>query len=160
MVIDIESIEVEQIKIKPGERALVLKAALMIPLVEIWVRVSGFQRCRNSLQGLAGFLNGRKPENKKDLEQAQRIAGLVDIANRRYSVYLCDCLTQSLVVQYFLTRQQIPSELRVGVRTITGQFESHTWVEHSGVALNEPESVRKIYTEFDCKKSSPSTGNR
>ena len=83
------------------------------------------------------------------LSQAQRTAELVTYANRRYSVYVADCLTRSLVTQYLLRCMQIPAELKLGTRTTTGQFEAHAWVEYDGHALNELEDVQTIYSVFD-----------
>lgn len=83
------------------------------------------------------------------IQDAQHIAMLVDLGNRHYSLYPADCLTRSLAVQYFLTRHGVESKLCLGVRTITGQFEAHAWVEVDKTPLNEVESVQDIYTAFD-----------
>ena len=137
-----------------------LRAALLLPVTEICLRTFGFLRCQKLLEGLARFLTGKKSQIKNDPEKAQRIAELVDIANRHYSFYVVDCVTRSLVIQYFLIRNRLSSDVCVGVRTITGQFESHVWVEHAGVALREPEAVRDIYTGIDYRIGTGSTNNR
>lgn len=46
-------------------------------------------------------------------------------------------------------RRGIDADLRLGVRTITGRFESHAWVECEGVVLNDAENVGQIYTPLD-----------
>ena len=82
-------------------------------------------------------------------DDAHHVARLIELGNRRYSIYPADCLTRSLVLQYVLIRQGIESELCLGVRTITGQFEAHAWVEVDNMPLNETESVQDIYSAFD-----------
>jgi len=90
------------------------------------------------------------------IHEAQHIAKLVERGNSRYSIYPADCLTRSLVVQYFLTRHGVESKLRLGVRTITGQFESHAWVEVNKTPLIEFEPVQDIYTTIDWENGSKS----
>jgi len=50
---------------------------------------------------------------------------------------------------YLLLRRNIAAELRIGVRTTTGPFESHAWVEYHGEVLNDIENIADIYAPFD-----------
>ena len=64
------------------------------------------------------------------------------------------CLEESLALWFFLRRQGIEAELRVGVRKEGEKFEAHAWVEREGVALNEPEALHEHYAAFDAALSS------
>ncbi len=59
------------------------------------------------------------------------------------------CLPKSLVLWGLLHRQGINSELRIGVRRNTKNFEAHAWVEYEGFALNDTQDVRSRFTMFD-----------
>jgi len=131
------------------ERTLVAHASLLLPLVEVWMRRRGFPRCRDTLLRIARRLPSRGSRPADPAPQARRTAFLVEHANRRYALYPADCLARSVVLQYFLTRMRLPCELRVGVRTLTGRFEAHSWIEYAGEPLNEKEPVRGIYCRFD-----------
>ena len=129
------------------DRLVQIQAGLLIPIVEIWMRKRSFRRCQAGLIRMADLFP--RVSSPPSIERAQSIAALVDTGNRRYSLYIADCLTRSLVLQYMLRRRNIPATLRLGVRTITGQFEAHAWVEYEGSALNELEDVRTVYAPFD-----------
>lgn len=137
----------------PGwrDRALAVRVGLFIPVIEFWMRRSSFQRCQKGLLRLARWL---PPYTRKvtSLAQAEQIARLVALGNQRYSLYPADCLTVSLALQYVITRLGGQAELCLGVRTITGQFEAHAWVEVDGVPLNQLETVTEIYSRMDWTK--------
>jgi len=130
------------------DKWLAMRAGLLIPAIEIWMRKSSFQKCQSKLQAIARLLT-KKNTKIYTMHDALHIAKLVELGNNRYSFYPADCLTRGLVVQYFLTRHGVESKLCLGVRTITGQFEAHAWVEVDKTPLNEVEPVQDIYTAFD-----------
>ncbi len=129
------------------DRLVQIQAGLLIPIVEVWMRKRSFRSCQEGLIRIAVLFP--KFSSPPSVERAQSIAALVDTGNKRYSLYIADCLTRSLVLQFMLRRRNIPATLRLGVRTITGQFEAHAWVEYEGSALNELEDVRTVYAPFD-----------
>jgi hypothetical protein len=133
------------------DRSLAIRVGLLIPVIEFWMRKSSFQRCQKGLLRLARWL---PPYTRRvtSLAEAEKIARLVALGNERYSVYPADCLTMSLALQYVITRLGGQAELCLGVRTITGQFEAHAWVEVEGVPLNQLESVSDIYSRMDWTK--------
>ncbi len=146
------TIPVEPESLRWRDRSLAIRVGLLIPVIEFWMRKSSFQRCQKGLLRLARWL---PPYARRvtSLAEAQRIASLVALGNQRYSLYPADCLTLSLVLQYVLTRLGGEAELCLGVRTITGQFEAHAWVEVAGVPLNQLETVTDIYSRMDWTKS-------
>jgi len=130
------------------EKSLAIRAGLLIPVIEIWMRRTSFQRCQRGLLRLARWL---PPYTRRDMSpaQAQKIAKLVALGNTRYSLYRADCLTTSLAIQYVITRLGGHAELCLGVRTLAGQFEAHAWVEYEGVPLDQLETVAEIYSRMD-----------
>jgi len=71
-----------------------------------------------------------------ELEYAQRIAELADIAGRR-GVIAANCLPQALMVHGLLRRRGLAPQLRIGVRKSESNFDAHAWVELRGVALGQ-----------------------
>lgn len=145
------SIPVEPQLLNWRDKFLAVRIGLLIPVIEIWMRTSSFQRCQRGLLRLARALPPytRKVNSPAD---AEKLARLVALGNQRYSLYPADCLTVSLALQYVITRLGGQAELCLGVRTITGQFEAHAWVEVEGVPLNQLESVNDVYSRMDWTK--------
>ena len=141
------------------DRLLSLRAGLMIPVVEIMLRRQGFQRSQRMLGILARRLPFKR-QAPEGIDSAQWIASLVDLGNRRYSIYPADCLTRSLVLYYQLARHRTDAEICLGVRTIMGRFEAHAWVEVDGIPLNELETVGNLYTKFDWTSTKPTGRSR
>lgn len=133
------------------DKFLAIRIGLLIPVIEIWMRASSFQRCQRGLLRLARAL---PPYTRKVTSpaEAEKLARLVALGNQRYSLYPADCLTVSLALQYVITRLGGQAELCLGVRTITGQFEAHAWVEVEGMPLNQLESVNDVYSRMDWTK--------
>ena len=82
------------------DRWLAMRAGLLIPVIEIWLRKSSFQRCQLNLQKTARFLSSNKME-MFTIQDVLHIAKLVDL-DAPSSLYPADCLTRSLAVHIFL----------------------------------------------------------
>lgn len=127
---------------------VVFRAALLLPTVAILLRMRGLQFClRLARWRLRGIETG-----SCDFESASRIQVLVAHANERYSLLRVDCLPLSLVGWYLSRRMGCATTLRLGVRTLTGRFESHAWIEMNGVPVGEIEDVRNIYSTMDIDR--------
>lgn len=124
-----------------AEKALFLRALLMLPLVDAELRVRGWQRCHTRLVKwakrcrLSSATPGILPE---------RVAWLVECAARNVP-WPATCLRRSLVLWALLERAGIATELRLGFRKTDGVFEAHAWVELNGVPLNDRRDVRTRY---------------
>jgi hypothetical protein len=68
------------------------------------------------------------------------------------------CLEKSLAIWSLLGRQGVASQLRIGARNDNGKFEAHAWVEHNGIAINEPENLHRHYATFDTAFPLPTSG--
>ena len=111
------------------------------------LRFLGFRRvyrlvARSARPGVPG-------SQRHQLEEAKRTARVLKQVNRQYSLLGNSCLTESLVLWRLLLRRGIGARFKIGVRTLTGPFESHAWVEYEGRVLNDVADVGKIFTPID-----------
>jgi hypothetical protein len=70
---------------------------------------------------------------------------LVDVAARHH-LRPMRCLQRSLVLQALLSRQGLPSDLRIGVRRYSDRLDAHAWLEQSGRPLFETLEIRDGFT--------------
>jgi len=139
-----------------------IRVAATLLLVGVALRLWKFRRVR----GLLGRLTPRAtragraragPEARGPRriagtrEEAQRLAAVVTRTNRRILPWEARCLTESLTLWWLLRRRRIAAELRIGVRTILGPLESHAWVEHEDVPLNDTAEVGRVYEPLDLE---------
>ena len=89
------------------------------------------------------------PKERKISAAALKITRCALWVNRRMRIFPASCLVESITLWWMLRRRQIPADLRIGVRTITGAFESHAWVELYGTVLNDIDQVAAIYSTMD-----------
>ncbi len=123
-----------------SERRCYLSALLLLPLVDIGLRLFSWQRCQHWAERWAS--SGNKPD--KAFPPPRRIAWLVERA-AQHCPWPATCLRRSLVLWAFLLRSGVASELRLGFRNPGGRFEAHAWVEWNGVPLNDTPDVRSRY---------------
>jgi hypothetical protein len=138
-------------------RGLFVRAAALLPLISISLRLRGFRKTQASLQKflpVSADSANTPPATHVDLT-ARMVRAAV-----RHSFGHATCLEESLALWWLLGRQRIASDLRIGVRKSGEKFEAHAWVERAGVALNEPESLHEHYAAFDSALSSMPPGPR
>ena len=133
-------------------RALFLRAAALLPLVALRLRIQGFQVTKNSLQGFPGRLSFASLGSNETAKRTALTARMVRAA-AKYGFGSPSCLEESLVLMYLLRRQGIGSQLRIGVKKNIPKFEAHAWVECDGVALNESEALHDHYAPFEVEFS-------
>ena len=136
--------------LEPNARGIFLRAAALLPLVSLSLRLRGFRSTQASLQKrMGGALSGGcDPSNPANAERTALTARMVRSAAYR-SLGTATCLERSLALRWLLERQGIASSARIGTRKTGQKFEAHAWVECDGVALNEPEELHKHYAAFD-----------
>jgi hypothetical protein len=136
--------------LEPNARGLFLRAAVLLPLISLSLKLRGFRYTQASLQKhFRGA--GANRYDVSDAGKAARpalIARMVRAAAYR-SIGSATCLERSLVLWWLLERQGIASKVRIGTRKTGLKFEAHAWVECDGMALNEPEEEHKHYAAFD-----------
>lgn len=132
-------------------RALFLRAAALLPLISLSLRLRGFRKTQAFLQKFLSFPS--HPADTSASSSAQLTVRMVRAAVRN-SLGHPTCLEESLALWWLLGRQGISSDLRVGVRKDGEKFEAHAWVERAGIALNEPEARHQHYAAFDAALAS------
>ncbi len=137
-------------KLEPAARGLFLRAAALMPLISLSLRMRGFRATQLSLQkSLPNALH----EILDSLPQANGPSVGLTVRMVRSAAYRslgnATCLEKSLALWWLLGRQGIASSVRIGARKIGDKFEAHAWVECDGVALNEPQEAHRHYAAFD-----------
>jgi hypothetical protein len=112
------------------QRRVLLRAALWLALVDVGLRVLGFRRMIDlvpaPVAGAGVHGSGHVP---------MYVAALEIVASG--FVVPAHCLHKSLVLQFWLRREGIPSQLRIGVRKEDQQLKAHAWVELDDAVLND-----------------------
>jgi len=133
-------------ELEAGSRGIFLRAAVMLPLVSLSLRMRGFGATQASLQK---FLLSRKQTNPILPGKTAELTARMVRAAVHHGVGHPSCLEESLVLWWLLGRRGIASRLRIGIKKDTAKFEAHAWVELGGEPLNEPESAHQHYTAFE-----------
>lgn len=128
-------------RLSSADRGLLLRIALLVPLIEIWLRLAGFKRV---LTPLRKFAVARQATASPAAEVA-RHSRLMFLFHRQLP-FTGNCLARSLALWYLLQRRGVPTEVRFGVRKHEGKISAHAWVEYDGRSL-EP-AVQECYTPF------------
>ena len=110
-------------------RGLFLRAAALLPLISLSLRLRGFGKTQASLQKYLSI-----PSKEDDSSVPRRVDVTVRMVRAavRHSIGHPSCLEESLALWWLLGRQGIASELRIGVRKHDEKFEAHAWVEREG----------------------------
>jgi hypothetical protein len=133
-------------------RGLLLRGALVLPLISISVRLRGFRATQATLQSFLSFLNGMVRPARASISApagVSRTARLVRAAAHHGFAHPT-CLEESLALWWLLGRQGIAATLRIGTRKAGAQLEAHAWVEYEGTALNEGGGLHRLYAAFDA----------
>ena len=127
-------------------KSLFLRAALLLPLLSLSLRLRGFTSTRRSLQKFLGFRE--TSVLRKTADEKVGMSARMVLAAARYSPIRSTCLERSLALWWLLGRQGISTQLRIGVRKDGAKFGAHAWVERDGVAIAEAETPHAHYAAF------------
>ena len=134
--------------LNPAERAVFLRAMILLPLISFCLRLRGFGATQMSLQKLFSSVN-TSSTSAEISQTVQQTARMVRAAGR-YSIGRSTCLEESLAIWFLLGRQGIPCNMRIGTGKPAGRFEAHAWVECNGIALGEDAASHRHYAAFDA----------
>ena len=81
-----------------------------------------------------------------DVERARKLERLVLDADARWSLHPGNCLHQSVALYELLRANGLMAEMKFGVRTLTGHFESHAWIEHNSTVLLDENQIAEMFT--------------
>ena len=124
-------------------------------LLATWARLrsGGYRRALAATQraGISALPEGEQLARARDTAYALAVAV-------KFGPWWPKCLLRSLALGWYLGRQGIPFELRLGVpqgKTQVGaidkpDFSAHAWVEHAGVVLNDKPDVASEFAPFDA----------
>ena len=122
-------------------------AVLGLPLNALGVRLFGLRPWMGFLARTAGRAStGRAtPADLQRAKQAWRVVGMAV----HHAPYRGNCLSGSLTLWWLLRRQGLPSDLRIGVSTLSGRFEAHAWIEFQGNVINDRPDVGRRFSTFE-----------
>lgn len=116
-------------RIRADERALALRALLLVTTIRVALWIMPFKKLRQ----LTGDWKNVPLAVSRDMP-VSRLVWAVGAASRR--VPGATCLTQSLALHCLLTRAGHHSLLRIGAnKDQAGKFQAHAWVEYEGEPL-------------------------
>jgi Transglutaminase-like superfamily len=134
----------------PEDRALILRAALILPLTEIGLRLFGFRRWKELIEkfSLPARLSQSLPADlqRETAMRAVRAIRSVELHGPTNP----NCLERSMTLWWILRREGVDGELHIGARKEGGRFEAHAWVELGGQVLNDGAEVHQHYARFDA----------
>jgi hypothetical protein len=127
-------------------KALLLRVLLLLPLLTVSLRITGFGATRRFLQKFIDPAKDNSPVTAVEPRVALT-ARMVQAAARNFPIP-STCLERSLALWWLLARQGIATQFRIGVRKDIEKFEAHAWVEYHGVAIGEPATPHLHYSAF------------
>lgn len=125
------------------ERGWLWQAWLLLPVVKLLLRLTGYRRTLGLLQALCA----RKTFSVLAETDAAALGRLVNVA-ARYSVPPINCLPRSLVLWWLLQRAGVAADLRIGVQKEADALAAHAWVECQGCVLNDAADIGDRYRPF------------
>jgi hypothetical protein len=132
------------------ERALILRAMVLLPLTGIGLRVFGFQRWKKLIEQFSlqsRTLQAAWPAIQREMA-ARTVGALRSVELHGPSTP--NCLERSMTLWWMLRRDGIGGELHIGARKNGSRLEAHAWVELGGQVLNDSSEVHNHYARFDA----------
>src|SRR5713101_8137470 len=132
----------------PGPaKGIFLRAAVLLPLLTISLRLRGFRSTQGLLQKFLGAAQNSLSE--ETLNERIAITSRMVVAAARYSPIPSTCMERSLSLWWLLARQNIATQFRIGVKKDGEKFAAHAWVECNGIAVGEPGASHLHFVAFD-----------
>ncbi len=127
-----------------SERRLLWQMAIALPLVEMGLRLFGFNRTKQALTQWSQ-IGAPSPVNRNDeVIRYKRLFRRVC----RVSPFTGRCLAQSLTLWALLQRRGIDTDLIFGQRYDQGRFDAHAWLEYQGRPINDSQQVHQRFVAF------------
>jgi len=134
----------------PEDRLLILRAALILPLTGIGLRLFGFRRWKKLIEKFplpAHLLESMPADLQRETAlRAVRAVRSVELHGPTHP----NCLERSMTLWWLLRREGVNGELHIGARKEGGRFEAHAWIELGGQVLNDGAEVHQHYARFDA----------
>jgi hypothetical protein len=120
----------KSIRLKSGDRKILIKAVTLLWAVRIGLWILPFQRLRELLSKRTRYAVAA---TQPDTTLVERITRGVNLMSRY--VPAATCLAQALVTVTLLEEAGLPACLRIGVARSNGKLEAHAWVESKGEVI-------------------------
>lgn len=118
---------------------LIGQAWISLLLVDVALRFLPLPQVQRLLSALLQVT----PPSRIGIEDLE-LARLVDFASRHH-VLPVRCLQRAVVLQGFLVRRGLDTELRIGVRRQQGRMLAHAWLESAGIPLAESPEIAALF---------------
>ena len=125
---------------KKNDRRLFVRIALILPFVEIGLRLFGFNRLLKFLRRFA-IVKSSAQKHRQEVERHRRFMFLF----YEHFPFAGKCLARALTLWLLLERKGIETNLRFGIRKEDGKLLAHAWVEHKGKPLTVDPEVEQQY---------------
>jgi hypothetical protein len=134
----------------PEDRKLILRAALILPLTEIGLRLFGFRQWKKIIEKFS--LPSRPAQSLPETVQIEAALRAVRAVRsvELHGPTTPNCLERSMTLWWLLRRDGVNGELHIGARKESGRLEAHAWVELGGQVLNDGAEVHQHYARFDA----------
>jgi transglutaminase superfamily protein len=130
-----------------SDRALVLRAMFLLPVVATSLKTLGLRRTQSWLT--RNSLGPMVPSTEQTRTNVRRAAQMVAVACRRRPLP-SSCLPRTIVLWSLLRRRGIATDVRIGARSNSqGEFQAHAWLEWNGEVLNDVADVGRQYLPFN-----------
>ena len=86
----------------------------------------------------------QKPLNSDEKTKIINYRRMVTLASR-YHLVNANCLPKSLTLKWMLEKQNIHSELKMGLSADQSNFHGHAWLERKNTVLNDDQNVAERY---------------
>ena len=125
------------------DRYLLLKIALLVPLVEWGLRLFSFKRVVRTMER---FANTQTLVTDPGAE-AERHRRLLFVFQRHFP-FMGKCLAGALTLRFLLKRLNLDTELKFGLNKLDGKLVSHAWLEYDSQPLALDQAVVSQYRPF------------
>lgn len=141
----------------PEQRTLFL-ALVLLPTIALGLRLFSLRRVQTALARGKPATEIEADMSRASVRAAE-VARLVAAA-ARHGLCQASCLPVALTLGWFLHRQGIPTDLRVGVRKVAARLEAHAWIEHQGIPLIDTPEVHDRFAAFEPVIAPRTTASR
>ena len=126
-----------------SDQFLLIKIAVLVPLVECSLHLFGFKQVARALERFA-TADRAVANPAADVERHRRLLFVF----HQQVPFAGKCLAGSLTLKFLLKRLNIDTELKFGLNKLDGKLVSHAWVEYNSRPLTLDQNVVSQYTPF------------
>jgi hypothetical protein len=123
----------------PASFALRLECVAALCLARVALRLAPRRCLSHALRNRAGGTDFQE-------QHARVVRALAEVVES--NLVASNCLHRSIALQSMLRRRGAAAVVRIGASRERPHFPGHAWVEHEGVALNEPQRLHERFARL------------